>query len=155
VKSGKAHIITQIRPGDRHDRLLRAFFGGSDWQSTSPTSCRREWIGGPQLLAIARSMSLATDIWACRQHLEERWPGWTIYNDQWREGGECHTRYRLMLFGEVNEFEREKQARRIGQRGAEAVKPGGGQGVSVLATGHKAPSAPAPACTGVQKEMFG
>lgn len=77
----RSNIKKCIRLGDRHDRLLRALFGGPNWAKKTPASCDCYWVEAPRLQALTGTTSLATDIWVCRKHLEHRWPGWTIVND--------------------------------------------------------------------------
>jgi len=90
------HIKAEIKPGDRHDRILRLLCGGEDWRAKSPSDCCPLWywysagkivrhLCGDNPHAIG-SLALATDISTCRAHLWARWPGWGIANEQrWKD----------------------------------------------------------------------
>ena len=40
------HIKAEIKPGDRHDRILRLLCGGEDWRAKSPSDCCPLWYWG-------------------------------------------------------------------------------------------------------------
>jgi len=102
-----AHFKNEIRPGDRHDRILRLLLGGVNWREKNPAYCPAvlsgRWISAGVLidelqdggLLPVGSLSLATDISTCRHHLQRRWPGATIENRLERRNGKTLSFYRI------------------------------------------------------------